>query len=109
MQCEQCDNHCYFLSFLLECAQSSDCPNKGENYKCVSNFCTCESGHYLDGDACVGMLPIWYFRYLNLCLLCTVQSWKFAYLWLLNENCILCVHFERAAKPVLNMLPTSLT
>ena len=42
--------------FLSECAKDSQCPNNGENYKCVSNFCTCASGYVLDGEACVGML-----------------------------------------------------
>ena len=45
------------LTFLLDCAKDSDCPNQGENYKCLSNVCTCETGHVLYGEACVGTLP----------------------------------------------------
>ena len=41
--------------YILGCTQYSDCPNKGQNYECIDNFCTCAPGHVLDGEACVGM------------------------------------------------------
>ena len=51
-----------YLAFLSECTKELDCPNNGENYKCIANFCTCDSGHVLDGTACVGMLHNRYLR-----------------------------------------------
>ena len=42
----------YFLNFLSECIQSSDCPNGGQNYECNSNVCECASGFTLNGDVC---------------------------------------------------------
>ena len=44
--------------YLLECTEYSDCPNGGQNYECVTNICTCETGYILKDDACVGMLLI---------------------------------------------------
>ena len=45
-----------FLIFPSDCTNDSDCPNDGENYKCIKGVCDCVSGHVLDGEACVGRL-----------------------------------------------------
>ena len=49
-----------FFFFHSDCTNDSDCPNDGENYKCIKGICDCESGHVLDGEACVGRLSNWY-------------------------------------------------
>ena len=51
--------------FLLDCTHYSDCPNGGQNYECIDELCTCAPGHTLDGDACVGMLPIFIYFYMS--------------------------------------------
>ena len=42
----------YFLIFLPECVNNSDCPNEGLNYQCNSNVCECPSGFVLNGEDC---------------------------------------------------------
>ena len=48
------------FTFPSECTQYSDCPNGGQNYKCIDDLCSCEPGYALDGDSCVGMCPVQY-------------------------------------------------
>ena len=56
------------LASLSECNDVSECPNKGENYVCIFNKCSCDSGFELDGQDCVGMLPNWCFYITSECI-----------------------------------------
>ena len=46
------------MNFVSDCTTHTDCPYGGTNYVCNANHCECQISMVLDGDKCVGMLPL---------------------------------------------------